>query len=110
MTKTISVAFISRRLKAEFDSLRCGRYEDKQIYSFIERAIAELKQNPTSGTKIPSALWPKQYRKLGVTNLWKHDLPDAWRLIYTIAEDEIMIVSIILEWFDHKEYEKRFRY
>lgn len=45
-----------------------------------------------------------------LTNLWKYDLPDAWRLIYTIKEDEIKILSIILEWFDHKEYERKFNY
>ncbi|MEK6837806.1 MAG: hypothetical protein AABX69_04085 [Nanoarchaeota archaeon] len=40
----------------------------------------------------------------------KYDLPNAWRRIYTIDADEVRIVSIIPEWFDHKEYEKRFRY
>ncbi len=39
-----------------------------------------------------------------------YDLPSAWRLIYTIESDEIKIVSIILEWFDHKDYEKKFNY
>jgi hypothetical protein len=32
------------------------------------------------------------------------------RLIYSITGDEISIVSIILEWFDHKDYERRFSY
>ena len=49
-------------------------------------------------------------RKYKVTNLWKYDLPNAWRLIYTVDTDEVMIVAIILEWFDHKDYEKRFKY
>lgn len=30
--------------------------------------------------------------------------------MYSIANDEIVVVSIIIEWLDHKEYEKRFRY
>jgi len=25
-------------------------------------------------------------------------------------EDEVQIISAILEWFDHKEYEKKFNY
>ena len=39
-----------------------------------------------------------------------HQPPSAWRLVYTIESDEAKIVNIILEWFDHKEYEKRFHY
>ncbi len=70
-----------------------------------------MKKNPASGTKIPKKVWPKIYQKeYGITNLWKYDLPNAWRLIYTIKEDEVMILGVILEWFDHKEYEKRFKY
>ena len=54
---------------------------------------------------------PRKYvQEYSITNLWKYDLPDAWRLIYTIGSDELKIVNIILEWFDHKEYEKRFHY
>lgn len=37
-------------------------------------------------------------------------LPDAWRLIYTIKDDKVDILSVILEWLDHKNYERRFGY
>jgi hypothetical protein len=49
-------------------------------------------------------------KEYGITNLWKYDLPNAWRLIYTIKEDEVTILNVILEWFDHKEYGRRFKY
>ena len=111
MKKEISVAFISKKLKEEFESLKEGKFEDKQLYKFIDRAIDDIKQNPTCGIKIPKKLWPKIYiQKYEITNLWKYDLPNAWRLLYTIETDEIRIMGIILEWFDHKEYEKRFSY
>ena len=111
MNKEINVAFISAKLKDEFDSLKKGKFEDKQLYGFLDRAIDELKKNPTCGIKIPKKLWPNEYSKnYEITNLWKYDLPNAWRLVYTIETDEVKIVSIILEWFNHKEYEKRFRY
>ena len=109
--KDILVAFISKKLKEEFKSLDSGKFEDKQLYNFIERAISDLKENPMCGTKIPKKLWPKEYsKKYEVTNLWKYDLPNAWRLVYTIESDEIKIMNIILEWFNHKAYEKRFKY
>ena len=54
---------------------------------------------------------PKIYiQKYGVNNIWKYNLPNAWRLIYTIAGNEVMIVSIILEWLSHKDYGRRFEY
>ena len=111
VSKEILIAFISKKLKQEFESLKQGKFEDKELYNFIGRAIDDLKKNPTCGIKIPRKLWPKAYiQKYGLTNLWKYDLPNAWRLIYTIETDEIRIVNIILEWFDHKDYEKRFKY
>ncbi len=71
----------------------------------------DLKKDPTCGIKIPKKIWPKEYsKKYSITNLWKYDLPSAWRLIYTIESDEVRIMNIILEWFTHKDYEKRFKY
>ena len=111
MSKEINVAFISTNLKKEFDSLEEGKFEDKQLYGFIDKAIDELKKTPSCGIKIPKKLWPKEYsKKYEITNLWKYDLPNAWRLVYTIETDEVRIVSIILEWFKYKDYEKKFRY
>lgn len=109
--KTIRVAFITQKIKQAYASLEKGRFEDAQLFRHIARAIVDMKTNPCVGTKIPRAVWPRVYvKEYGITNLWKYDLPNAWRLIYTIEQDEVCIVSIILEWFDHKEYERRFGY
>ena len=111
MNKQIHVAFITQKLKEQFQYLKKGKFEDRQLYKFINKALDDLKYNPTCGVKISKKLWPKEYsQKYNITNLWKYDLPDAWRLVYTIESNEIKIVSIILEWFDHKDYEKRFNY
>ena len=111
MKKDIYVAFISQKLKKDFESLKSGKFEDKKLYEFIDRALDDLKLNPTCGTKIQKRIWPKEYKKEnGITNLWKYDLPNGWRLIYIIEADEVKIMNIILEWFDHKDYEKRFKY
>ncbi len=105
------VTFITKNLEAEFEDLKEGKYEDKKLYDFINRAIGDLKQNSVCGIKVPKKLWPKLYvQSYGITNLWKYDLPNGWRMLYTIKTDEVMVLNIILEWFDHKEYEKRFNY
>ena len=109
--KPIFVAFISKKLKQNFELLREGKFEDKQLYVYIDRAMDDLKENPACGTKIQKKLWPKLYvQKYGITNLWKYDLPNGWRIIYTIETNEIKIMNIILEWFNHKEYERKFGY
>ena len=109
--KTIYVTIGEKKIEEEFEVLKEGKFQDKQLYEFIDRAIKDIKNNPSCGIKIPKRLWPKIYiDKYEITNLWKYDLPNGWRLIYTIKEDEVMILNVILEWFNHKEYERRFKY
>ena len=109
--KPAYVTFSDKKVENQFELLKSGKFEDKQLYDFIERAIKDLKSNPMCGTKIPKKLWPKGYiKKYSITNLWKYDLPNAWRLIYTIQTNDVIILNVILEWFDHKSYEKRFKY
>ena len=109
--REVLVAFISEKLKSDYVSLKEKKYEDKRLYESISNAIEDLRENPLSGTKIQKKLWPKSYvQNYEITNLWKIDLIDAWRLIYTIESDEVRIVSIVLDFFDHKDYEKKFKY
>jgi hypothetical protein len=109
--KTVSVAFVSKGLKDKFDALGNGRFEDRELYKFIDKAIDDLKQNPSCGIKVPRKLWPEAYvQNYNITNLFKYDLPNSRRLVYTIKQDDTIMMNIILEWFDHKEYEKRFGY
>ena len=61
--KPIYVAFGDKKIENEFESLNAGKFEDKQLYDFINRAIKDLKQNPNCGIKIPKNLWPKEYIK-----------------------------------------------
>jgi len=72
------VTFISKKVKANYELLNKGKFEDKQLYNFIQRAIDDLKKNSICGTKIPKRLWPKAYTKeYAITNLWKYDLPNG---------------------------------
>jgi len=59
---------------------------------------------------LPKRLIPPEYTKKDIKNLWKYDLPRGWRLMYSIVNEELIVVSIVLEWFNHKEYERRFKY
>jgi len=105
------VVFADEKIKEAFDKLKAGTSEEQELYRLISRAADGLKESPFVGIKIPKTVWPKKYvQKYAINNLWKYDLPDGWRLIYTVKGSTLEIVSIILEWFDHKNYERRFGY
>jgi Txe/YoeB family toxin of Txe-Axe toxin-antitoxin module len=108
MIKSSKVVFISAELESNFYQLRSS----DPIKKSIIRAIHDLRQNAFAGIQVPKRLIPKTYiRKFCINNLWKYDLPRGWRLLYTITpENEIELISAILEWFDHKGYEQRFNY
>ena len=108
MIKPSRVVFISQELEEEFTSLK----ENDPLKKAIIRAVIELKENAFAGIQIPKRLFPCEYiLKYSINNLWKYDLPRGWRLIYTVTpENEVDIISAILEWFDHKDYERRFGY
>jgi len=108
MIKPSKVVFMDDKLEESFNSLK----EDDPIKKGIVRAIKDLQKNAFSGIQVPKRLIPKQYvQKYGINNLWKYDLPNGWRLLYTVTpENEVELLSAILEWFNHKDYERKMKY
>ena len=85
--------------------------EHQVLLKSINRAIELLKDNPFIGIQIPKRLIPKKYIEgFDVTNLWKFNLANYWRMIYTVTSEEIKIISLILDIVDHKTYDKLFGY
>lgn len=111
MNKEIFVGFADEKIKQAFLELEQGKGAEPHLFEFLSRAFDDLKKDPGCGIKIPRKLWPKEYiQKYEIDNLWKYDLPNGWRMIYTIRANQVTILSVVLEWFDHKEYERRFGY
>ncbi|MDE1856052.1 MAG: hypothetical protein KGH49_02345 [Candidatus Micrarchaeota archaeon] len=110
-TRMKRVDFATKRLYDAFNQLKLGKFEDKELASNVDIALDKLKYNPSCGVTIPRKLWPREYvREFGINNLWKYNLPNGWRLIYFLRGSKVEVVSIILEWFDHAQYERRFGY
>lgn len=106
--RSIKVVFADEKVQKAY--YKAKEYEP-QLYKFLDRATDDIKANPKCGIEVPKRLIPKIYiQKYGINNLWKYDLPNAWRLVYSITGDEVEILAILLEWFPHKEYERRFKY
>jgi Txe/YoeB family toxin of Txe-Axe toxin-antitoxin module len=102
------VVFVDDNTEKEFDRLS----DNDGIKKYIKRAIEDIKKNAFCGIQLPKKLILNEYvQKYNPKNLWKYDLPDRWRLVYTIiTPSKVEIVSVILEWFDHPDYERRFGY
>ncbi len=85
--------------------------DHQTLLNAIKQRIEFLKANPQYGVHISKEKIPKEYiLKYDVNNIWKTDLPGAWRMIYTIRGSEVEIISLILDILNHKDYEKRFGY
>ena len=64
--------------------------DNPHLYKFLERATDDLKSNPFCGIQIPKRQIPGSYvKKYGIDNLWKYNLPGAWRLVHSAAGNEI---------------------
>lgn len=94
------------------ESLNGLEKENPVLFKQINRALDEIGQNAFCCIQIPKRLFPKKWQHY--SNLWKYDLPGAWRLFYTVAPPDepgkVIVLSIVLDWMSHKEYERLFKY
>ncbi len=105
------IVFANEKLQNSLNKLKDSKTEDKKLHSFLERAFSDLESNPFCEIQIPKKLIPKDYLiKHETDNLWKYNLPDAWRLLYTVKQGNVIVLSVILEWMNHKDYERKFKY
>ncbi len=105
------VVFADGKVRSAYDCLKEGKSEDKKVLDWLNSAFDNIAEDAFCGIQIPKKLIPLKYSKeYQIDNLWKYDLPNGWRLLYSVARDEVIIISIIIEWMDHKKYERRFGY
>ncbi len=78
----------------------------------LMKAKEDLMKNAFCGKQFSKRLIPKEYiDKYKITNLWKYKLSDSWRLLYSISTPTtVEIISVVLDWMDHKQYERLFKF
>jgi len=88
-----------------------GNGASQSLLKKTDKAIAKLKTNYRAGKHVPKDRIPPFYViNYGVENLWKLNIDPNYRLIYTIRGTDVEVMSVILEYLDHKAYSKRFGY
>ena len=93
--------------------LKLKKRKDKEaqiILNSFERIKNILKENPQFGDPIPKRLISRELLKKGIKNLYRVELSNYWRMIYTLEGNEINIFLFVLKIFDHKDYNKFFKY
>ncbi len=86
---------------------------ERMILNSIKQKSELIKINPHYGNPILKRLIPKEYKeKYNVTNLFRVELPNFWRMLYTLTEGEtkIEIISFVRDIINHKTYNKKFNY
>ena len=85
--------------------------KDITLLNAINRLFDIIVNNPFYGENAKKDLIPKEYRqRYDADNLFIADLPDYWRMIYTLESDEIKIIAFVLDIIDHDEYNKKFKF
>lgn len=102
------IIFADSKLEEAFNSLP----ENDWLKKSINKTIANLRTNAFCGEIIKKELIPKEYiQKYQIDNLFWYPLPNGWRLVYSLTtQGKAEILAIIIEYFNHKNYEKRFSY
>ena len=86
---------------------------ERTLLKSIKQKIEFIKENPQYGNPLSKKLIPDEYKiKYGITNLFRVELPNFWRMLYTLIEGEskIEVISFILDIIDHPNYDKKFGY
>ena len=104
--KPDKVVFIDQELENSFNEMQ----DNDPIKKGIVRAIGFMKEDFSCGRNVKKELIPKRIiDKYKLNNLWIYDLPNGWRLLYSVTSGgEIEIIAAVLDWMDHKDYEKLF--
>jgi len=102
------VIFADKELRESFEGLKLN---DERLYKEIEEALKIIKQNAFFGRNVKKRLIPKKLiQKYEIDNLWIYNLRKDWRLLYTITNNEIEVLAIVLDWMNHKDYERLFKF
>ena len=102
------VVFADLSLRKTFERLYAS---DPRLAKEIENALNEICTDSFIGRNVRKKLIPKSLiKKYNIDNLWIYNLRKDWRLLYSIGGDRVELLAIVLDWMNHKEYERLFKF
>ncbi len=95
--------FMKGQAKESYLSLKSRTDKEAQtLLNSIERTTKILKNNPQHGNPISKRLIPSSLTKEGIQNLYRIELSNFWRMLYTIEGNKIEILVFVLKIINHK--------
>lgn len=101
------IVFADIKLKREYESLEHST-EFGWLYKALNRAFTDIMNNPSAGIPLKKYRIPTDLIRKRIDNLWKYDLPNGWRLLYSLGRQGITVMALVLEWCDHESYKKKY--
>jgi len=86
---------------------------ERGILNAVNKKTELIKANPHYGNPIAKKLIPREYKqKYGINNLFRVELPNRWRMLYSLTDSEtkVEIIAFVLDIVDHPTYNKKFSY
>ncbi|MCA9486769.1 MAG: hypothetical protein H6500_07195 [Candidatus Woesearchaeota archaeon] len=82
------------------------------ILTSFERKIAIIKQSPGYEHSISKDRIPRRYKGVGIKNLYRIELPEYWRSLYTLQQGNsgVEVIAFVLTICTHAEYDVLFSY
>lgn len=105
---------ISKEATHEFNKNyeKLGKHHPKvkigvdEVKKLIDEDKITLNSNPIEKRK-----WPKEYQRIyKINNLWRYELPEYYRLIYTVVTKYPRKIYRLFNVLSHPEYNKLFGY
>lgn len=77
------------------------------ILRSIKRVRELLENNPFAGDNLKKKKIPKKWiDELNINNLWRIELSNHWRMLYTIRSDKVEVINFVLRIIDREEYNR----
>lgn len=108
--KDVKVFLKAQAKKSYIEFKESKDKESKSVFNSVERVKEVLKENPQYGDPIKKELIPKEFYEFGIRNLYRVELSNYWRMLYTLEGNEDVIFVFILKIINHDEYNKLFGY
>ena len=82
---------------------------ERSILNAFTKKVELIKFNVHYGDSVKKNQIPEKYKtKYEVNNLFRVELPNFWRMYYTLTDDEnqVEIIAFVLDILDHNQYDK----
>lgn len=105
-----TTVLVAERLREEFfRKHRKDAARAKQAWKQLVAWVPTLETNPFRGDQTAKKLLPESFR--GYENLWRLELPNGFRALYSVLGQASGDVIVAVDWIgDHKEYDELFGY